>query len=35
MSIPTIILFKGGIIADKVIGARSKADYKAWLDGKL
>lgn len=35
MSIPTLILFKDGVIADKVVGARSKADYKAWLDSKL
>jgi len=35
MSIPTIILFKDGVIVDKVIGARSKADYKAWLDSKI
>lgn len=27
MSIPTIILFKGGEPAKKVIGARSKADF--------
>ncbi len=35
MSIPTIILFKDGAIADKIVGARSKADYKAWLDSRL
>ena len=35
MSIPTIILFKGGKAADKVVGARSKADYKSWIDSKL
>ncbi|MBM4036819.1 MAG: thioredoxin [Planctomycetes bacterium] len=35
MSIPTIILFKDGAIVDKIVAARSKADYKAWLDGKL
>ncbi len=28
MSIPTIILFKGGEPAKKVIGARSKADFE-------
>ncbi|HPD13644.1 MAG TPA: thioredoxin [Planctomycetota bacterium] len=35
MSIPTMILFKDGVIVDKVVGARSKADYKAWIDSKL
>jgi len=35
MSIPTVILFKGGEVVDKIIGARSKADYKSWIDSKL
>lgn len=35
MSIPTIILFKDGVVADKIVGARSKADYKAWLDPRI
>jgi thioredoxin 1 len=35
MSIPTVILFKGGELVDKIVGARSKADYKSWIDGKL
>ncbi|MFC1805889.1 thioredoxin [Planctomycetota bacterium] len=35
MSIPTVILFKGGEAVDKMIGARSKADYKAWIDSKI
>jgi len=35
MSIPTVILFKGGEIADKIIGARSKAEFKAWIDANL
>ncbi len=34
-SIPNIILFKGGEVADSVIGARPKADLKAWIDSKL
>ena len=34
MSIPTIIIFKGGQAVDKMIGARSKADYKSWIDAK-
>jgi len=35
MSIPTVILFKGGEALDKMVGARSKADYKAWIDSKI
>jgi thioredoxin 1 len=35
LSIPTIILFKDGVLVDKMIGARGKADFKAWLDSKL
>ena len=35
MSIPTVILFKGGQAVDKMIGARSKADYKTWVDSKI
>ena len=35
MSIPTVILFKGGDELDKMIGARSKADYKSWIDSKI
>jgi len=35
MSIPTIILFKDGVIADKIVGARGKGDYKTWLDARL
>ena len=35
MSIPTVILFKGGEAVDKMIGARSKADYKSWVDSKI
>ncbi|HUT35733.1 MAG TPA: thioredoxin [Planctomycetota bacterium] len=34
-SIPNIILFKGGKVADSVIGARPKADLKAWIDSNL
>jgi thioredoxin 1 len=34
-SIPNIILFKGGEMVDSVIGARPKADLKAWIDSKL
>ena len=35
MSIPTLILFKNGEAVDKIIGARSKDDFKRWLDSKL
>jgi len=35
MSIPTIIFFKNGQPADKIVGARAKADFKAWLDANL
>jgi len=35
MSIPTIILFKGGVLADKLVGARGKADFKSWIDAQL
>ncbi|MBM4037273.1 MAG: thioredoxin [Planctomycetes bacterium] len=34
-SIPNIILFKGGKVVDSVIGARPKADLKAWIDSNL
>ena len=35
MSIPTIILFKGGEVVDKTVGARSKGEYKSWIDSKI
>ena len=35
MSIPTVLLFKDGRVVDKMIGARSKADYKNWIDSKI
>ena len=35
MAIPTLILFKGGDMADKITGARSKADLKSWIDSTL
>ncbi|MGI6777612.1 MAG: thioredoxin [Acetivibrionales bacterium] len=35
MSIPTVILFKGGEIVEKVIGARSKAEFAEILDNNL
>jgi thioredoxin 1 len=35
MSIPTIILFKDGEIAEKIIGVRTKEDFKAIIDKNL
>jgi len=34
-SIPTVIVFHGGEIAQQMIGAKHKRDYKAALDGLL
>ncbi len=35
MSIPTLILFKGGEIAEKIVGARPKEDLEELLDESL
>ena len=35
MSIPTMILFKGGVPAATKIGAEPKGRIKAWLEGEL
>ena len=35
LSIPTMILFKGGQVIDKLIGARSKKHLEAELDAAL
>ncbi|PKM46350.1 MAG: thioredoxin [Firmicutes bacterium HGW-Firmicutes-8] len=35
MSIPTLVLFKGGQVVDKVVGFKSKNDLKALLDKYL
>jgi thioredoxin 1 len=35
MSIPTIMLFKDGQMADKVIGARSKDEFSKLIDKNL
>lgn len=35
MSIPTLILFKGGEQVDRIVGARSPRDLKNWLDQLL
>jgi thioredoxin 1 len=34
-SIPCLILFQNGQELDRVVGLRSKAELKAWLDGKM
>ena len=35
MTIPTVLVFKGGEIAEKSVGAKSKADFAAMLDKSL
>lgn len=35
MSIPTVLLFKGGQVVDKVVGARPKSDFANLLDKNL
>ncbi|MGI6669019.1 MAG: thioredoxin [Acetivibrionales bacterium] len=35
MSIPTIILFKNGQAADKIIGVRPKSDFEELLDKNI
>jgi thioredoxin 1 len=35
MSIPTLILFKGGVPVDSKIGAVPKDALKAWIEGKI
>lgn len=35
MSLPTLVLYKGGEIVDTFIGAGSKQQIDAWLDSKL
>lgn len=32
-SIPTVMLFNGGELAEKIVGLRSKADYQRLLNG--
>jgi thioredoxin 1 len=34
-SIPTIVLYKNGEVVEKIIGARSKADFAKLLDSAL
>jgi len=35
MSIPTVMLFKGGQAADKIVGARPKSDFEQLLNRNL
>lgn len=35
MSIPTIMLFKGGQIVDKIVGSRPKADFENLLNKNI
>ena len=35
MSIPTIMIFKDGLMVDKVVGARTKEEFEALLDKNL
>ncbi len=35
MSIPTIMLFKGGQVVDKIVGSRPKADFENLLNKNI
>ncbi len=35
MSIPTVMLFKGGQVVDKIVGARPKSDFIKILDKNI
>jgi thioredoxin 1 len=35
MSIPSLLLFKGGKVVDRAVGMRPKAALKDWIDGAL
>ncbi|MDP2892463.1 MAG: thioredoxin [Bacillota bacterium] len=35
MSIPTLILFKNGVIAEKIVGVRSKAELSQIIDNVM
>jgi thioredoxin 1 len=35
MSIPTVILFKGGQVVDKIVGARPKEDFENLLNKNI
>ena len=34
-SIPTLLVFKGGKVVDQAVGAKSKAQFSAWLEPHL
>ena len=34
-AIPTLLLFKGGQVAEQIVGLKSKRDLKAMLDGAI
>ena len=34
-SIPTLLVFKGGKVVDQAVGAKSKAQFAAWLQPHL
>lgn len=34
-SIPTLLVIKGGVVADQAVGAKSKAQFTAWLQPHL
>ena len=34
-SIPTLLVFKGGKVVDQAVGAKSKAQFTAWLQPHL
>lgn len=35
MSIPTMIMFKGGKEAARTVGSRGRADIKKWIESKI
>lgn len=35
MSIPTVMLFKGGQVVEKIVGARPKSDFEKLLDKNI
>jgi thioredoxin 1 len=35
MSIPTLLIFKGGQVVDQIVGAKPKRDFKASIDRAL